>query len=122
MAQNLQCHLRVDMNEMGDPYTSSKSKRQLGWLVWRLYSRWKILMVMVWTITKTLDAGFYGISLPLTAGPDLGPWLGLILYHYHRWIFTNRFVDVTGDVALDTVCYGACTTCSEAVTYDITFM
>ena len=35
--------------------------------------------------------------------------------------FTNRALDVTGDATLDAVCWGSCLSCSDIITYAVTF-
>ena len=120
MAQTYNVTFRVDMNEVGDPYTTPEVNGSWDGWCGGCTPLEDPDGDGVWTIAKHWMQAFMSISLPLTAGPDLRPWLRAHPVPLPPVAFTNRFVDVTGDVALDTVCYGACTTCSEAVTYDIT--
>jgi len=121
MAQTYNVTFRVDMNEVGDPYTTPEVNGSWDGWCGGCTQLEDPDGDGVWTITKTLDAGFYEYKFAFDswAGSEtLAPGSSCTIT---TGGFTNRFVDVTGDVALDTVCYGACTTCSEAVTYDITF-
>jgi 1,4-alpha-glucan branching enzyme len=74
----------------------------------------------IWTITVPLQAGTYEYKYSADnwgIQESLNPGSSCTVTNFG---FTNRVLNVTGDMTLPVVCYGSCNSCS-APTYNVTF-
>jgi hypothetical protein len=76
----------------------------------------------IWELVVSLPAGSYEYKFSADGWniqENLNPSLPCTVTNFG---FTNRALNVTGDVVLDPVCWGSCVTCSTVVPeYDVTF-
>jgi hypothetical protein len=76
----------------------------------------------VWETTLMLEAGTYQYKFAYDAWAGSETLIEGAPCTITDGGFTNRVIDVTGDIVLDEVCYGSCSSCSSVVTSDITFI
>jgi hypothetical protein len=122
MAQTYNVTFSVDMNEVAGPFTTPEVNGSWdGWC-----GGCTPLSDPdgdgIWSATKELAPGFYEYKFAYDS------WTGSesLVEGSDCTIttagFTNRFVDVVdADVDQGIVCYGACTDCAAAETYEVTF-
>jgi hypothetical protein len=120
-AQSFNVTFSVDMNEVTDPFTTPEVNGSWdGWC-----GGCTPLSDPdgdgIWTATKTLAAGYYEYKFAYDSWTGQDTLVEGSSCTVSAFGFTNRFINVAADTTLADVCFGACTSCAEAVTYEVTF-
>ena len=120
-AQSFNVTFSVDMNEVGDPFGVPEVNGSWDGWCGGCTPLSDIDGDGIWTATKSLPVGYYEYKFAYDSWTGQETLVEGSACTVTAFGFTNRFVNVTEDVVLDEVCFGACATCAEAVTYEVTF-
>ncbi|HCK21947.1 MAG TPA: hypothetical protein DHW15_07260, partial [Bacteroidetes bacterium] len=120
-AQSFNVTFSVDMNEVTDPFTTPEVNGSWdGWC-----GGCTPLSDPdgdgIWTATKTLAAGYYEYKFAYDSWTGQDTLVEGSSCTVSAFGFTKIGRAVAADTTLADVCFGACTSCAEAVTYEVTF-
>lgn len=120
-AQTYNVTFKVNMNEVGDPFSIPEVNGDFNGWCGGCNALVDPDMDGIWETTIALPAGpiEYKFAYDSWAGQEnLVPGSSCTVTNFG---FTNRSLDITGDVVLDPVCWGSCYDCGLVPTYNVTF-
>lgn len=121
MAQTYNITFRVDMNEVGDAFTTPEVNGTFNGWCGGCAPMSDGDGDGIWELTIPLAAGFYEYKFAYDSWAGSESLIPGSSCTITTGEFTNRALDVTGDATLDAVCWGSCLSCSDIITYAVTF-
>lgn len=120
-AQTFNVTFRVNMNTVGDPYTTPEVNGSFNGWCGGCAAMTEPDLDGIWEITIPLAPGYYEYKFAYDswAGQEnLIPGSACTVTNFG---FTNRYINVAADAVLPVVCWGSCDDCGAGGVYDITF-
>ncbi len=120
-AQTYNVTFRVNMSTVADPFTTPEVNGSFNGWCGGCAAMTDPDNNDIWEITIALAPGIYEYKYAYdawTGQENLTPGSACTVTNFG---FTNRYLEVTGDVVLPVVCWASCNDCGAGGVYDVTF-